>query len=216
MKKTKFELTEEQKAELDALLLMTDDEIDTSDIPEIPVDRSKPVRRGMFYRPVKLEVPLALDDFLICWFRENSAHKLGMYEYINNVLLDHIRQRSNRLRREHRARAVREAKARGKITAEKAAKLEAEMAEEALPSYEHVSASEMSEVIDWYKAAVGFSFGPDKQEVLLVLDDYVIEWLRENSEDAQGFCEEINWALWKYIRHYLTRKRQEAGQGANL
>ncbi len=48
MKKTYAELTPEQQAEIDALMAMSEDEIDTSDIPEI-VDWSN-ARRGMFHR----------------------------------------------------------------------------------------------------------------------------------------------------------------------
>ena len=48
MKKTYAKLTPEQQAEIDALMAMSEDEIDTSDIPEI-VDWSN-ARRGMFYR----------------------------------------------------------------------------------------------------------------------------------------------------------------------
>ena len=48
MKKTYAKLTPEQQAEIDALMAMSEDEIDTSDIPEI-VDWSN-ARRGMFHR----------------------------------------------------------------------------------------------------------------------------------------------------------------------
>ena len=44
-------LTDKQKAELGALEALPDDQIDTSDIPEVP-DWSD-ARRGLFYRPVK-------------------------------------------------------------------------------------------------------------------------------------------------------------------
>ena len=48
MKKTYAKLTPEQQAEIDALMAMSEDEIDTSDIPEI-VDWSN-AKRGMFHR----------------------------------------------------------------------------------------------------------------------------------------------------------------------
>lgn len=47
-------LTDEQRAELDALEALPDDQIDTSDIPET-LDWSG-ARRGVFYRGVKREV----------------------------------------------------------------------------------------------------------------------------------------------------------------
>ncbi len=48
MKKADTELTPQQQAEIDALKAMPDDEIDTSDIPEV-TDWSN-ARRGMFHR----------------------------------------------------------------------------------------------------------------------------------------------------------------------
>ena len=51
MKKARTELTDEQKAELDALAKLPDDQIHTSDIPET-TDWSGG-RRGVFYRQAK-------------------------------------------------------------------------------------------------------------------------------------------------------------------
>ncbi len=48
-------LTAEEKAELDALEALPDDQIDTSDIPET-LDWSG-ARRGVFYRGVKRQAP---------------------------------------------------------------------------------------------------------------------------------------------------------------
>ena len=114
MKKPKPELTEEEIAELDAeleaLVLLPDDQIDTSDIPEV-TDWSKAVR-GAFYHPVKPEIQLVLDDFVIDWFKENPADGQGFYEYVNGVLLEHIRQRRIHERREAEARIIREAQER--------------------------------------------------------------------------------------------------------
>jgi len=51
MKKVTFNLTAEQKAELEALAALPDDQINTDDIPEV-TDWSD-TQRGLFYRPVK-------------------------------------------------------------------------------------------------------------------------------------------------------------------
>ena len=48
MKKADTELTPQQQAEIDALKAMPDDEVNTSDIPEV-ADWSS-ARRGMFHR----------------------------------------------------------------------------------------------------------------------------------------------------------------------
>ena len=53
MRKAPAKQTDEQKTELDALARLPDDQIDTSDIPEI-LDWSVG-RRGVFYRRVKCE-----------------------------------------------------------------------------------------------------------------------------------------------------------------
>lgn len=50
------QLTDKQKAELGALEVLPDDQIDTSDIPEVR-DWSD-ARRGLFYRPVRQQIPL--------------------------------------------------------------------------------------------------------------------------------------------------------------
>lgn len=85
------ELTEKQKAELDALNNLPDDQIDTSDIPAKPIDWSK-ARRGVFYRPVKQDITLKLDEYIIDWFKDNAPNGQDYQENINQALLEHIRQ----------------------------------------------------------------------------------------------------------------------------
>ncbi len=50
------QLTPEQQAEIEALLALPDEEIDTQDIPEV-VDWSG-MRRGLFYRPTEQQSTL--------------------------------------------------------------------------------------------------------------------------------------------------------------
>jgi hypothetical protein len=45
------DLTAKQKRELSALAAMSEDQIDTSDIPELPPAAWKDAVRGRFYRP---------------------------------------------------------------------------------------------------------------------------------------------------------------------
>ena len=85
-------LTEEQKAELRALAELPDEEIDLSDIPERDIDWST-ARRGLFYRPVKQEVTLTLDECVIDWFEENEPDEKARHEAINGVLIEYIRDR---------------------------------------------------------------------------------------------------------------------------
>ncbi len=82
-------LTEEQQAELRALEEMSDEEIDFSDIPERDVDWSK-ARRGLFYQPVKREITLALDEYVIEWFEEQEPDEENRHEAMNRVLLEYV------------------------------------------------------------------------------------------------------------------------------
>lgn len=84
-------LTEEQKAELDAIDKLPDDQIDASDIPTKPIDWSK-AKRGVFYRPVKQEITLKLDEYVVNWFKDNTPDGQDCLENINQALLGHIRQ----------------------------------------------------------------------------------------------------------------------------
>ncbi len=83
-------LTDQQKAELKALEEMRDEDIDLSDIPEGPIDRSKG-RRGLFYRPVKQEVTITLDKYVLDWFEEKEADEKARHEAMNEVLTEYIR-----------------------------------------------------------------------------------------------------------------------------
>ena len=63
-------LTDQQRAELEALKAMPDEQIEFSDIPEREIDWSK-ARRGMFYQPAWKEITLQLEEYVIEWFEEN-------------------------------------------------------------------------------------------------------------------------------------------------
>jgi uncharacterized protein (DUF4415 family) len=63
-------LTAMQKRELAALAALPDDQIDTSDIPELPPNAWKDAVRGRFYRPVKQAVSLRLDADVVAWLKK--------------------------------------------------------------------------------------------------------------------------------------------------
>ena len=90
MRKANIELTEEQKAELQALANLPDERIDTTDAPEL-LDWAD-ARRGVFYRPVKQQITLRLDADVVSWFK---AHAEGGRRYQTDM---------NRVLREHAAR----------------------------------------------------------------------------------------------------------------
>jgi uncharacterized protein (DUF4415 family) len=76
----------EQLARLEA---MSDDDIDTSDIPELP-DSAVLVSRGStVYRPVKQPVTIRLDADIVSWFKDHAGDKPYQSE-INRVLRRHV------------------------------------------------------------------------------------------------------------------------------
>jgi uncharacterized protein (DUF4415 family) len=86
----KTELTVDHLADLQALEELPDDQIDTTDIPEI-LDWSG-ARRGVFYRPVKQQISLRLDADLISWFKAHAQGGRGYQTDINRALREHIVQ----------------------------------------------------------------------------------------------------------------------------
>jgi uncharacterized protein (DUF4415 family) len=89
-KMTSDRLTAEQKAELEALAALPEDQIQTDDMPEVP-DWSG-AKRGMFYRPVKQQITLRLDADLIDWFKTHQEQGEGYQTSINRALREYVRQ----------------------------------------------------------------------------------------------------------------------------
>ena len=95
MKKgTSKKLNEVQKAGIEALAALPEEEIDTSDLPEI-LDWSG-ARRGLLYRPVKQQITLRLDADVVAWFRENAPNGRGYQTEMNRVLREHAKGASKR------------------------------------------------------------------------------------------------------------------------
>ncbi len=76
--------------QLRALEALTDDQIDTSDAPEI-LDWSD-ARRGVFYRPVKQQITLRLDADIIAWFKARARGGRGYQTDINGALREHVQK----------------------------------------------------------------------------------------------------------------------------
>src|SRR5713226_8428542 len=85
-------LAPEEVAELAALAELPDAEIDVSDAPEI--DDWSEARRGLFYRPIKLQLTLRLDADLIAWFRKHATKDEGYQTRINRVLREYVQHQS--------------------------------------------------------------------------------------------------------------------------
>jgi uncharacterized protein (DUF4415 family) len=63
------QFTAKQQRELMALAALPDEQIDTSDIPELPLRAWKDAVRGKFYRPMKQAVSLRLDTDVVAWLK---------------------------------------------------------------------------------------------------------------------------------------------------
>ena len=90
-KMTSDRLSNEQKAEIEALAALPDDQINTDDIPEATGDWSG-AKRGVFYRPIKQQITLRLDADLIDWFKTHQEQGEGYQTSINRALREYVRQ----------------------------------------------------------------------------------------------------------------------------
>ncbi len=89
MKRGRVELTRRQREDLARLRAMSDEEVDTSDAPEI-LDWSN-AKRGEFYRPIKRQITLRLDADVVKWFKENAGENgRGYQTAMNRALREHV------------------------------------------------------------------------------------------------------------------------------
>ena len=88
MKKDISDLPVDLQEQIRALEALPDDEIDTTDAPEI-LDWSD-ARRGVFYRPVKRQITLRLDADIIAWFKAHARDGRGYQTDINGALREHV------------------------------------------------------------------------------------------------------------------------------
>jgi uncharacterized protein (DUF4415 family) len=86
-------LTPRQKKERSVLAAMSDDQIDTSDIPELPPAAWKDAVRGRFYRPVKQAVSLRLDADVIAWLKKpGKGYQTRANRILRQRMLDEVRR----------------------------------------------------------------------------------------------------------------------------
>jgi uncharacterized protein (DUF4415 family) len=75
--------------ELAALKTLPDDQIDTADIPEAPLENMRRGVRGTHFRPLKTPITIRLDADIVAWFKETAES--GKYQSeINRVLRRHM------------------------------------------------------------------------------------------------------------------------------
>ena len=90
MKKDITELPSDVQAQIRALEALPDDQIDTTDAPEI-LDWSD-ARRGVLYRPVKQQITLRIDADIIAWFKASARDRRGYQTDINGALRKHVQR----------------------------------------------------------------------------------------------------------------------------
>ena len=90
MKKDMTELPADIQAQMRALEALPDDQVDTTDAPEI-LDWSD-ARRGVFHRPVKQQITLRLDADIIAWFKARARDGRGYQTDINGALREHVKR----------------------------------------------------------------------------------------------------------------------------
>ncbi len=88
MEKDISKLPSDVQEQIRASEAMPDDEIDTTDAPEI-LDWSD-ARRGVFYRPVKQQITLRIDADIIAWFKACARDGRGYQTDINGALREHV------------------------------------------------------------------------------------------------------------------------------
>ena len=85
----------EMLAELNRLEAMRDEDIDTSDMPEI-IDWSNAVR-CKYYRPVKKPYSIRLDEDIVAWFKsKGDGYQTRINATLREYMLNHVKKRRNR------------------------------------------------------------------------------------------------------------------------
>lgn len=89
-KENSSQITPAQKAELDALAALPEEQIDTTALPE-QKDWGG-AQRGRFFRPMKKQLTLRLDADVIDWFKTHVPNGAGYQTSINSALREYVAQ----------------------------------------------------------------------------------------------------------------------------
>jgi len=93
---------EERRKHLRNIAAIKDEDIDTSDIPELTIEQLRTGVRGLFYRPIKKPVTIRLDADVIAWLKEDGPG----YQTKANRLLRSAMVESHTLRKGSRGVAA--------------------------------------------------------------------------------------------------------------
>ena len=76
-------LTDAQRKHLEGLARMPDDQIDTSDIPELTGAQLAEMQRAEHYRPIKKQITARLDADVLAWLKAGGK---GYQSRMNAIL----------------------------------------------------------------------------------------------------------------------------------
>jgi uncharacterized protein (DUF4415 family) len=87
-------LTDKQKAELQALADLHDDDIDFSDIPPMTEQRLTGAERGRLYRPLKQQITARVDADVLEWLKsEGKGYQVRMNAILRREMLASLKAR---------------------------------------------------------------------------------------------------------------------------
>ena len=93
-------LAPEQEVELAALAALPDDQIDTSDIPEVLETEWNGAIRGAFYRPIKRQITAKVDADVLDWLKSSGkGYQSRLNAILRREMMDALRQRSKAMPR---------------------------------------------------------------------------------------------------------------------
>ncbi|PBB18314.1 BrnA antitoxin family protein [Mesorhizobium sp. WSM4313] len=83
-------LTEAQKAEIAALKARSEDDVDTSDIPELTEEFWLNAVQNPYFKPIKQQLTLRLDSDVVAWFKRHTPDGRGYQSAINKALREYV------------------------------------------------------------------------------------------------------------------------------
>jgi uncharacterized protein (DUF4415 family) len=85
-----------REKELKAVAATRDDQIDTSDIPELTVEQLGRAVRGQMYRPVKRPVTMRLDADIVAWLKQDGrGYQTKANALLRREMLHSLQQRKS-------------------------------------------------------------------------------------------------------------------------
>lgn len=195
IKRNMVKLTDEQRAMLEALDKMPDEEIDFSDIPERPIDWSK-ARIAPFYRPILKDFSLRLEHSALDCLKSGLRDGQSLDEAVNKALhaeMFRIRFPVRVQNAEKRIRRIQESPGEIEDLYE-AHKQEIEILC-AMPLAEVASANIPLRPLSQANPQSGLGI----KEISLNLDENIIDWYEFRLEEGQSLDEALNQALLDHI-----------------